>query len=309
MSKNWVVLSGLLLLGSVGTSQSHPLDTPDIVYIDGQPCNSACQSYLAWSWRRTSRHVAPVESLPEQSPPVNAAAEKPAHRPAKTAVSRAAAVHREGSRPAKPRLAKQAAPLPPAEVATLQPAGEAAVKSDPAPSSVAALPSVDGAAAAPKARTIQEQVAAATALAVQVTATSAPQQEAAEASIFAGPAGAADTESTASAATDNRDNRVALVMTRPEINAVSDLAGKDVAIEDQQSASGASIRAAIASAGAAEVQLNEKSMKAVDRLVGGEVPAAVVALVSAEAAAWFPDIPGYKIFRIPLSGGAAKARL
>jgi hypothetical protein len=309
MSKNWIMLTGLLLLGSVGTLQAHPLDAPDIVYIDGQPCNSACQSYLAWSWRRTSRHVAPVESPPAESPPAKATAEKPAHRPAKSAISRAASAHREGSRPAKPRPAKQAAPLPPAEVATLQPAADAAVKSEPAPASVAALPSADGAAAAPQARTIQEQVAAATALAVQVTAASAPQQEAAEASIFAGTAGAGDAGSTASIATDNRDSRVALLMTRPEITAVSDLSGKDVAIEDQQSASSASIRAAIASAGAAEVQLNEKNVKAVDRLVGGEVPAAVVALVSAEAAQWFPDIPGYRIFRIPLAADPSKARL
>jgi hypothetical protein len=156
------------------------------------------------------------------------------------------------------------------------------------------LSSAGGAAAAPKSRTVQEQVAAATALAEKVTAASAPHQEAA--SIFAGPTGDSEPE-----AADSADKRVALVMALPEIKSVSDLAGRDVAIEDQQSASSASIRAAIASAGAAEIQLNEKNIKAVDRLVGGEVPAAIVALVSAEAAAWFPDIPGYRIFRIPLS--------
>jgi MFS transporter, DHA1 family, multidrug resistance protein len=32
-----------------------------------------------------------------------------------------------------------------------------------------------------------------------------------------------------------------------------------------------------------------------------EVPAAILTLVSPEAAEWFPDIPGYRIFRIPLS--------
>jgi len=98
-------------------------------------------------------------------------------------------------------------------------------------------------------------------------------------------------------------------MALPEIQSVSDLAGRDVAVADEQSASSASIRAAIEAAGAAEVQLNEKNVKTVDRLVGGEVPAAVVALVSPEAAAWFPEIPGYRIFRIPLSPGSLKARL
>ncbi len=98
-------------------------------------------------------------------------------------------------------------------------------------------------------------------------------------------------------------------MARPEIKSVSDLTGREVAIEDQQSASGASIRTAIAAAGAAEVQLNEGHTKAIDRLIGGEVPAAVLALVSPETAEWFPDIPGYKIFRIPLSPRSSKDRL
>ena len=161
---------------------------------------------------------------------------------------------------------------------------------------------------------MQEQIAAATELAEQVTAASAvPAQQSetngAEASVRPGTAEPGDTETTSSVATDNGDNRVALLLARQEIESVSDLAGKDVAIGDQQSGSSASIRAAIASAGAAEVQLDEKNTKAVDRLVGGEVPAAVVALVSREAAEWFPEIPGYRIFRIPLSPGALKARL
>jgi hypothetical protein len=47
---------------------------------------------------------------------------------------------------------------------------------------------------------------------------------------------------------------------------------------------------------------------AIDRLVEGEVPAAVVALVSADAAQGFPEIAGFKIFRIPLSPTFLKAR-
>ena len=322
MSKNWIMLTGLLFLGSVGTSQAHPLDTPDVVYIDGLPCNSACQSYMAWSQRRTSPPAQPstpaestsAESAPVESPPVKPAAAKPVPRSAHSAARQATAARREGSKPAIPRIAKQAAPLSPAEIAKLQPAGSTAVNSEPAPTSVAALPSPDGAAAAPRARTVQEQVAAATALAEQVTAASpapVPQQEAtnAAASVQTGAADPGNTGPTGSAATNNADNRVALLMARPEIKSVSDLAGRDVAIEDQQSASSATIRAAIASAGAAEVRLDEGPMKAINRLVGGEVPAAVLTLVSPEAAAWFPDIPGYRIFRIPLSPGSLKARL
>jgi hypothetical protein len=158
---------------------------------------------------------------------------------------------------------------------------------------------------------VQEQDAAATALAERVTAASAapaPQHKTvnAEASAHSGAANPSDTEPTVSAATDNTDNRVALLVALPEIESVSDLSGKSVAIDAQQSASSASIRAAIASAGAAEVQLNERDMKAIDRLVGGEVPAAVLTLVSPQAAESFPDIPGYRIFRIPLSPGSLR---
>jgi hypothetical protein len=138
-----------------------------------------------------------------------------------------------------------------------------------------------------------------------------PQQQAndVEATVHTEAAGPGDTEPTATATPNNTENRVALLMARPEIVSVSDLSGRDIAIEDQQAASGASIRAAIVAAGAAEIQLNEVHMKAVDRLIRGEVPAAVLTLVSPEAAEWFPEIPGYRVFRIPLSPGALKARL
>jgi hypothetical protein len=299
MSKKWIMLTGLLFPCFVGTSHAHPLDSPDIVYIDGQPCNSACQSYMAWSQRKFSvRHSAPVEAAPAESPPIELVPEKPALRSVHSPARRATAAPHENAKPAVRRVAKQAVPLSPAKIA--KPAGDAAVSSAPAPTSVAALPSPESPAARPKVPTLQEQVAAATALAEQVTAASAPAAPHRE---------AVDAEALARVFVAEGDNLVAVVLTRPEIKAVSDLSGKDVAIEDQQSASSTSIRAAIASAGAAEVKLNEASARAIDRLVGGEVQAAVLTLVSAEAAAWFPDVPGYRVFRIPLSPGAPKANL
>jgi ABC-type phosphate/phosphonate transport system substrate-binding protein len=132
-----------------------------------------------------------------------------------------------------------------------------------------------------------------------------PQQEASNAgsSVQTATADPGETASTQSAAPNNNDDRVAVVMTRPEIASLSDLDGKDVAIEDQQSASSTSIKAAIASAGAAEVKLSEGSGRAIDRLINGEVTAAVLAIASPEAAEQFSEIPGYRIFRIPLSPG------
>ena len=126
----------------------------------------------------------------------------------------------------------------------------------------------------PKSRTIQEQVAAATAVAERITgATGAP---------------------------NNADHLVAIVIVRPEIKSVSDLTGKNIAIDDRYLVSGADVRIAIAAAGAPSVQLSAGNTTAIARLVNGEVPAAVVALVSAVAAEAFPEITGFKILRIPL---------
>ena len=316
MSKNWMMLTGLLFLGSVGTLQAHPLDFPDLVYIDGLPCNRACQSYMAWS--RQKKSSVAEQPAPEQPAPEQSAPEKPARRSSYSAVHPATTMHRESSKPAAhARIAKQAVPMPPAKIAEPQPIGNAAVASEAARANVAASPPSGGEPAISAARTVQEQVAAATALAEHATTASAapvPQQEAnnVETSGRSEAAQPGDTEQTASAPTsntNNTDNLVAVLMARTEIKSISDLTGKDVAIEDPQSASGPTIRTAIAAAGAVEVQLNEGHTKAIDRLIAGEVPAAILTLASPEAAEWFPDIAGYRIFRIPLSPRAVKARL
>jgi hypothetical protein len=111
-----------------------------------------------------------------------------------------------------------------------------------------------------------------------------------------------------SAPPNSADHLVALLMARPETKSVSDLTSKIIAIDDRYSASSGNVRTAIAAAGAAEVQLSEDQAKAIDRLISGEVPAAVLTLVSAEAAELFPEIAGFKIFRIPLSPRSLKAR-
>jgi hypothetical protein len=66
MLKLWMMLTCILFLGSLGTSQAAPLDASDIVYIDGLPCNRACQSYMAL-YRKLAvpRQTAPVSAQPE----------------------------------------------------------------------------------------------------------------------------------------------------------------------------------------------------------------------------------------------------
>jgi hypothetical protein len=109
----------------------------------------------------------------------------------------------------------------------------------------------------------------------------------------------------ASVSLDDPDNMIALVLTRPEINSLSDLNNKSIAITEKQSASSGRVSAALMAAGAAEVQFSEVKASAIDRLISGEVPAAVV-LASREVANLFPEVEGFRTFRVPLS---IKARL
>ena len=107
----------------------------------------------------------------------------------------------------------------------------------------------------------------------------------------------------ASASPDDQDNLVALVLVGPEINSLSDLNNRNIAITEKQSASSGRVSAALMAAGAAEVQFSEAKASAIDRLISGEVPAAVV-LASREVANLFPEVEGFRTFRVPL-----KARL
>jgi len=95
-----------------------------------------------------------------------------------------------------------------------------------------------------------------------------------------------------------RDLLVAVVMARPEIKSVPDLAGQRVAIDERHLASRGNVFVAFVLAGAASVEVSARHTAAIDRLINGEVTAAVLALVSADAAEAFPEIAGFKIFRV-----------
>jgi hypothetical protein len=146
-----------------------------------------------------------------------------------------------------------------------------------------------------KSRTIQEQVAAATGVAERMTvaALAAPRD---------------DGEPIEGASPNKTDLLVAVVMARPEIKSVTDLAGKEVAMDERYSASRVDVYIAFVVAGAASVEVSPGHTTAIDRLSNGEVTAAVLALVSADAAEEFPEIAGFKIFRVPLWPPALKAR-
>ncbi len=285
MQKTSVILTCALFFGALGTSEAHPLDSSDIVYIDGQPCNSACQSYMAWS-----RQIMP--NRPALVPPRAAARQK-----APRAVTRRAiGMGEAGSKPAAHgRIANEVAPksteAPQAKITDLQPGGKAAAASDAAGAKIADLRPTGAVTTDSHARTTQELVTAATALADRITVATANSQ------------------GTAPTPSNDTDPRIAILMARPEIKSVSDLAGKEIAIDDKRSASSGNVRTAIAAAGAPEVQVTEGQRKAIDRVIGGEVPGAVLTLVSREAAEAFPEIAGFKILRIPLALEIPRAKI
>jgi TRAP-type uncharacterized transport system substrate-binding protein len=270
MRNRWVILIYILVLGSVGPSQAAPLDSPDTVYIDGMPCNRLCQSYTAWFRQLSSA---------------------PARRSPKAGVRRVTGMGGDRSKPTLP-------------------AGDTASETDPVRASVTDKHVTAGAPANFKNR---QPVAAATAVAEQVTAPAAvpaaePKANRGGRSGHLKAAQRAAAENTPSASPKDADHLVALLMVRPEIKSVSDLTGKTIAIDDRQSASTGNLQRAIAAAGATEVQLSADQTKAVNRLISGEVSAAVLALAYPETAEWSREIAGFKIFRIPLSPASLKER-
>ena len=180
-------------------------------------------------------------------------------------------------------------PLPPPSLRTqLVPKSKAAADSGAIGQPTAVLSSNS------KSRTMQEQVAAAIEVAERMTvADLAVARD--------------DVEPIKGEAPDNMDLLVAVVMARPEVKSVTDLAAKSVAMDERYSASGVDVWVGFVVSGVS-VEVSVGHTAAIDRLSNGEVTAAVLTLVSADAAGGFPEIAGFKIFRVPLWPSALKAR-
>ena len=109
-----------------------------------------------------------------------------------------------------------------------------------------------------------------------------------------------DADKKAVSSPNGGEPSVAIVVASPEIKSVSDLTGKIIAIDDKYSNANARIHSAIASAGATDSLLASSESKAIDRLLSGKTPAAVLTLVYPETG--FSTIEGYSVFRVPLAG-------
>src|SRR3954470_17279448 len=91
---------------------------------------------------------------------------------------------------------------------------------------------------------------------------------------------------------------VALLLAVPEVTSLSELAGKNIAIDEAASASSDEARHKFEAT--VNAKLAEGRARALDRLVNGEVSAAVLTLAYPETAEWSSEIAGFKVFRIPL---------
>lgn len=116
-----------------------------------------------------------------------------------------------------------------------------------------------------------------------------------------------DAEKKALPSPNNGGPSVAIIVAGPEIKSVSDLTGKIIAIDDRYLNSHASIQTAIMSAGATDSLLTTGASMAMDRLLSGKAPAAVLTLVYPETG--FSMIEGYSVFRVPLENRGTKPRM
>jgi hypothetical protein len=290
-------IAACVTLGFVGASSANPLDSPGTVYIDGSPCNLPCQAYMAWS-RKTLKENQTAAAGARNAPAGKAAGEASRKRvskrvaPASVGASRQnkagdvqAALAATAEPPPLPRPKPDIAPL------SGETRPQAAVTAAPEPPS---LPKPETETAPLKVetpevsrqRTPREQVMAALAVAEQITNAETPN--------------AIDGDANAAHSGDV-GGLVALLISRPDVKSASALKGSNVALDAVQSGVEENIRVALAAAGATETRLSISDASPLDRLISGDVQAAVLKLVSPDAAEAFPDIKGFKVLRVPLS--------
>lgn len=168
-----------------------------------------------------------------------------------------------------------------AATAAADPAASDAPPASPSPSPAEAQAEIVDPAAVSAAKKVREQMRVATVVAEHVMTLR-------------------DADKKAVSSPNGGEPSVAIVVAKPEIKSVSDLTGKIIAIDDKYSNANARIHAAITSAGATDSLLASSESMAMDRLLSGKTPAAVLTLVYPETG--FSTIEGYSVFRVPLAG-------
>ncbi|QIG97316.1 MULTISPECIES: hypothetical protein [unclassified Bradyrhizobium] len=291
MHKLLPLMSALLLVPT--SAPAAPLDSPGTVYIDGLPCNLACQAYMAWSRQLLSQPV-PITQKSVNSDTKSKAQE-----------SSRAKVAPKSSRIAK-RTAPALAPMPTAGAAPTATNG-APPGSHPSDTGDITSSSLATAKAGQDIPSENEKVLSPSAIAETATV---PAEEPAKESANKATANKNDQPMSSTEPQGYSDNYVAILLVQPEIKTVSDLRNNIIAIDDTPSNySVEEVRSAIVAAAGVDIQMSEESKMAVIRVVDGDVRAAVVTILNETAAeAWRAKFPGFNVFRISLPPAAEKAK-
>ena len=301
MLKLGTMLACILCISFAETSHGAPLDSPGTVYIDGTPCNRACQAYMAWSRQVLSQQAVSASAQPPSPKFVQPSSKTKAQRTAKM---------RSGNpREAAPvRVAKHAAPK---RIETAAPADKTDQQVNLEQAKTPPRDEPDASAApnppSPEAGKVRDQAMTSPAEDDTITATTtpAPGNEVSGNTEPSNPPATspeAGADTAALAPPDKPDERVAILLVSPEIKSISDLANKTIAIDASPSEySVADLKNAIVAAGATDAQLSEDQRMALLRVIDGDVQAAVVTVLSSKAAeAWNAGVRGYNILRLPL---------
>jgi hypothetical protein len=282
-----------------GKALANPLDSPGTVYIDGSPCNLSCQSYMAWSRQILEARQAVGKRADRISATKTSGV--PSGKLVSKRVERALADTPSRSRPKDLRATLSAIPAPlprsrtevtPRNEEVHEPPALLGAPSEPPAIAKSATENVPIGTKSGNSRDerTSELVTAALAVAEKMTSAEAlPRRD--DKGLDEAKAGSANVSTS----------QVALLISRPDVKSVSALRGLNVAINVAQSAAETDIRSALAALGATETQLLVSDASPIDRLISGDAQAAVVSLVSTDAANAFPDIKGFNVFRVTLS--------
>lgn len=287
-------------LGFVGTSSANPLDSPGTVYIDGLPCNLACQHYLEWS-RQTLEAGQPAAKRVAKTSVAKELGKATGTRIAKRPEPISAGRPRQKVRDLQATL-KATPDVPHVSTSRTETPVDVKIGNSPAPlagpqpvskteTGNAPLAVDSGNPPEEKKKSLQDVVLAALSVAEQITNAELPK---------AGKNDRTGETRVDDANVSHSGQLVALVLSRPELKSASALDGQDIAIDGAESAIEPDIHSALAAMGATNARISVSDTSPLDRLFNGDVQAALVKLVSPDAAEAFPEIKGYKVIRIPL---------
>jgi hypothetical protein len=301
MSKPILLLACHIFLGSISCAAAAPLDSPGTIYIDGLPCNQACQEYMAWSREASGRDPgARAQSGAAQAvaPKVRNVTRLAPHKPAPKPVAMQPSPKRAPQMAAKESI--QTPSIPAATMGSDKTANKPETKPAPVETTLVPTPSLDP--RAEPADTPPAQVATVPPAQEPEVSVPSPVLDSAKPTTPSAAAVATNPPETNTAAlgSPNAEQAVAILLVREEIKSLTELSNKTVAIDGLQAAEIPNIKTAIMKSGAKDVRISEDEKLALDRVMNGEVPAGVISVVSPEEAAQWTGVPGYTVLRLPL---------